>query len=456
VTRSWRRTLSIALALLLLALGGAAWTLHDPAAIAVAYKAKTFCSGTFVSHREPQALLAEMQADDLAPLRFVSVSMDVKGRSVTASAFGFLTRTAIYRSGLGCALVLDGRTPSALPPMVTASESRTLPGDTFSSAPTLEKLEEAIARAFEEPEPARPRRTAAVLVLAGHRVLAERYASGISRDTPLVGWSITQRVTSALIGILVREGRLALDRPVPVPEWQHANDARAAITLDQLLRMSSGLRFDEGMSTLTSDVTRMLFEAGDVAAFAAAKPLAAAPGTTWRYSSGTTNILARIIRNVLHDDGEYLSFPFSALFARIGMTTAVLETDASGTFVGSSFMYACARDWARFGRLYLQDGMWDGRRVLPEGWVAYSVSPAPADRSAHYGAHFWRNVPQEYCASGDRLSEDVFHTIGHEGQFITIVPSSDVVIVRLGRTRYPAAWDHCAFVSDVLAALSRR
>jgi CubicO group peptidase (beta-lactamase class C family) len=200
----------------------------------------------------------------------------------------------------------------------------------------------------------------------------------------------------------------------------------------------------------------MLFETGDASGYAARQPLLAAPGSTWRYSSGTSNILARVIRNVIGNEAEYLEFPKRALFDRLGMTTAVLETDATGTFVASSNMYATARDWARLGLLYLQDGTWDGERILPEGWVAYSRSLAPADRAKRYAAHFWARVPVEYCASDTPLPAGTFHAAGHEAQLVTIVPSRDLVIVRLGRTRYPDAWDHCAFVRDVLDALEDR
>lgn len=285
------------------------------------------------------------------------------------------------------------------------------------------------------------------------RIVAERYATGIGPDTPLAGWSMTKSVMNALAGILVKQGRLALDEPVPVPEWQQTGDARASITLDHLLRMSSGLRFDEEMASPRSDVMRMLFEVGDAAAFAAKMNLRSSPGTRWQYSSGTSNILARVMRNVLHDETEYLTFPRRALFDRLGMSSAVLETDAGGTFVASSYMYATARDWARFGTLYLQDGVWNGERVLPEGWVTYSTSPAPADNTRRYGAHFWLQIPDEYGGADTWLSAPAFHAAGHEAQFVTIVPSREVVIVRLGRTRYPNAWHHSAFVRDVLAGL---
>jgi CubicO group peptidase (beta-lactamase class C family) len=260
-------------------------------------------------------------------------------------------------------------------------------------------------------------------------------------------------VTNALVGTLVREGRLTLAAPVSAPEWRERDDPRAAITLDHLLRMESGLHVDEGVTSVDSDAMRMLFGSGDVAAFAASRKLEAPPGTVYRYSNATTNIIARTLRSAMRDDAEYLAFPRRALFDRVGMASAVMETDAAGNFVGSSYLLATARDWARFGQLYLQDGVWNGERILPERWVAYTTTPAPADPQRHFGAHFWLAVPDHYAGTNRELPANAFHAVGHEGQFVTIVPARDTVIVRLGRTRHRGAWDHAAFVRDVLGAL---
>jgi CubicO group peptidase (beta-lactamase class C family) len=452
-----RRALRAIGTVLVIALVAGVWRANQLLAIGVAYKAKMVCSGTFVSRRELGAVLAELQADDLAILRYIGVSVDPGRQSVTASAFGLVRRRAVYREGLGCALVLDGLIPPALTAdgrAVVARDVAAQRADKPSAeGPAATALEGVIDRAFSEPDPQRPRRTLAVVVTRGGHIVGERYAAGIGPDTPLIGWSMTKSVMNALVGILVRQGDLTLDGPVPIPEWKHDGDPRATITLDHLLRMSSGLRFDEDMSNPRSDVMRMLLDVGDAAMFATNKDLIAAPGATWLYSSGTSNIIARVIRNALHDDSTYLAFPRRALFDRLGMSSAVLETDAAGTFVGSSYMYATARDWARFGTLYVQDGVWGGDRVLPEGWVAYTASPAPADPTKRFGAHFWAQLPEEYGGRDGRLPAGAFHAVGHEAQFVTIVPSKDVVIVRLGRTRYAQAWDQPAFVRDVLAAL---
>jgi CubicO group peptidase (beta-lactamase class C family) len=451
---------SLGVSVLLVAAG---WRAAQIVEIGVAYKAKLVCSGIFVSKRDTNAVLADLEVDDLSILKYIGVSTDRSTRTVTTSALGLLRRRAAFRNGIGCALVLDGLTPPASPTLGAAADTigtrtarldvLTIPG----TAPRVARDEVAavVQGAFSEPNPQRPRRTQAVVVVHHGHVVGEQYATGIDADTPLIGWSMAKSVLNALVGVLVKQRRLTLDAPVAIPEWGEPDDPRGSISLDHLLRMSSGLRFDENMENPRADVMRMLLDVGDAAAFATKQVLVAAPGTRWQYSSGTSNIIARVIRNTLRDDSDYLLFPRRALFDRVGMAGAVLETDAAGTFVGSSYMYATARDWARFGMLYLQDGVWGDERILPEWWVAYSRSPAPADPAKRFGAHFWLDVPSEYCGTGTPLPRDAFHAAGHEAQFVTIVPSRDAVIVRLGRTRYPDAWDHCAFVRDVLAALDQ-
>lgn len=441
---TWRRVAWLAVGVLLLA--GGVYVVRV-ASILAAYKAKMLCSEVLLAHRDPRAVLTELEVDDLAPLRYVSASVDSSARIAKASVAGLIRHEAGYRDQRGCVLQFGSSqtgTASSAPDQSQSDDA--LRGDVNHA------LDPVLERAFAEPNPERPRRTRAVVVVQNGRIVAERYAPGFTPETPLIGWSMTKTVINALVGILVKDGRLAVNRPAPVPEWQSAGDPRRAITLDQLLRMSSGLEFDESAWNPVSDVTVMLLGRPDAGRYAARKSLAAAPGTVWQYSSGTTNIISRALRAVINDDAMYAEFPHRALFDRIGMSSALIETDASGAFIGSSFGYATARDWARLGMLYVNDGMWNGQRILPEGWVAYTRSPAPADPLEHYGAHVWLKVADEY--SGDAvLPADAFHAIGHAGQFVTMIPSANLVVVRLGLTRYPDAWDHTAFVRDVLMAL---
>jgi CubicO group peptidase (beta-lactamase class C family) len=340
-------------------------------------------------------------------------------------------------------------TPNGAKPSVVPDDLRTAgdPPPDIDAAP----LHSAVDWAFSEPDPALLRRTRAVLVAHNGQIVAERYAEGFNKDTALIGWSMTKSVVSALVGVLVRDGRLSVDAPAPVPEWQRPDDPRRRITLAQLLHMNSGLAFEEKYSNPLADVTYMLFGVPASAEYALAKPLAAEPGSRWSYSSGTTNILSHAIRHTV-GESDHLGFPRRALFDRIGMSSAVMETDAVGTFVGSSFMYATARDWARFGLLYLQDGVWSGERILPEGWVDFSRTPAPGAPDRKFGAHFWLRIPEEFRCGDDLpdLPSDAFHAVGHEAQFVTVVPSRRLVLVRLGASRYPCAWNHQKFVALVL------
>jgi CubicO group peptidase (beta-lactamase class C family) len=444
------------------ALGASAWFLVPVLTVGVGHKARVLCSGVFVSKRTPAAVLADLQVDDLSTLQYINASIDTVAHSVTARALG-VERRAVYREGLGCTLELDNLTPPGLPEGHRDPVAAITPGDSRRLTPTESsvtghpsaQLEAVVARAFDEPDARYPRRTRAVVVMQGGRIIAERYAAGIGADTALAGWSMSKSVMNALVGVLVQEGRLTVDAPAPIPEWHQPGDPRAAITLDDLLHMSAGLAFDEDQDRPRSDAMRMLFGVGDIAKFVTSRHATFAPGTHWNYSNASTNIIATAIRNVLRDQTAYLSFPRRALFDPIGMSSAVLETDAAGTFIGSSYMYATARDWARFGMLYLRDGVWNGNRILPPGWVDYTRTPAPADEAKRYGAHFWLEVPSEYAGSNARLPAPALHAAGHEGQFVTIVPSRDLVIVRLGRTRYPHAWDQAAFVRDVLSSLDR-
>jgi CubicO group peptidase (beta-lactamase class C family) len=416
------------------------------ASILAAYKAKMLCSEVFLAGREANVVERELEVDDLAPLRYIADSVNRSDRRVTARVAGVIRQDAMYGDRRGCTVRVG---PDTGVDRGWRSEWRPAAYTDLSPDPRLRPV---LDRAFAEPNPDRPRRTRAVVVVRDGRTVAERYAPGFTEETPILGWSMTKTMMNALVGILVKEGRLAADRPAPIPEWQDPGDPRHAITLDHLLRMSSGLAFDESPWNPVSDVTVMLLGRPDAGLYAARKGLAAVPGTHWQYSSGTTNIISRAIRAVINDDAAYADFPRRTLFNRLQMSRAVIETDASGAFIGSSFGYATAREWARLGMLYVNDGVWEEERILPEGWVTYTRSPAPADPLKRYGAHVWLKVADEY--SGDAvLPADAFHAIGHGGQFVTMIPSARLVVVRLGLTRYPQAWDQTAFVRDVLDAI---
>ncbi len=444
-----------------LLIGYVGYFLHQAGPIGTGYTAKVLCSSVFVSDRNPNAVLNE----DLAITKgyMVGAKVNREDKSVTASLLGLFKRKAIFRKGLGCTLVVDfpedqirKQSKEYSPPPSHISKDSPWPtgdlvsGEDLPPGIDMEKIGKALDEAFSEPDPDMPQRTRAVVVVYDGHIVAERYAPGFSKDTPLLGWSMTKSILNALAGILVGEGKLSVNDPAPVPEWKSPGDPRAEITLDQLLHMTSGLKFvEEYEENIDSDCNVMLFENGDMAAFAASKNLEAEPGTKWYYSSGTANIISRIIRHTVGDTkADYLGFPRRALFDKIGMSSAIIEPEASGTFVGSSYMYATARDWARFGLLYLNDGIWEGERILPEGWVAYTRRPTPG--GLEYGALFWLNTDGKIMPW---LPHDTYCPWGHQGQFVIIIPSRNIVVVRLGLTDSSDTAKVLTFITTVLEAI---
>jgi CubicO group peptidase (beta-lactamase class C family) len=287
--------------------------------------------------------------------------------------------------------------------------------------------------------------TYALLVVQHGRLVYERYAAGANDFYLQYSWSMAKSITQALVGILVRQGKIDIHAPAAVPEWQRADDSRRAITLDQLLKMRSGLQFAEDyVDGVISDVIPMLNFDGrfDMGAFAAAKPLAHPPGTVFSYSSGTTNIICRILRDIVGGPTQMLEFMHRELFEPIGMRSPLPKFDYAGTFVGSSYCLATPQDFARFGYLYLRDGVWDGRRILPEGWVDYARRPSYESDVEAYGAHWWITP-----------GTNRFHCGGYDGQRIQVNPERDLVIVRCGRTpaaEAPFLWQQIDKMVDAL------
>jgi len=437
-------------------------------------KAKIMCSSVFLSGRDP----AVVEAEDLGfhPLfKIFKTKVDYEAKSVTCSLLGtgLFKSTAVYRDGIGAVLLNDGVTEDdirkwpvpARDPEIEKTDPEAVnwpTGDRMVLYPPytnidVERVRAAADRLFVETDPNHVLRTRALLVVHDGAIVYEKYAPGFTKNTLLLSWSTVKSVTSALVGILVGQGKLDIHRPAPVPEWAGPNDPRRAITLDQLMRMSSGLEWFEAYADRpVSDVNSMLFRKADMAAYAASKPLSAPADTVWNYSSGTANLVQRIIRKACGSDEAYWDFPRRALFDKIGMRSAVMERDASGTFVGSSYLYATARDFARFGLLCANDGVWQGERILPEGWMAYATTPAPAASRGQYGALFWLNAgdpgkPETRPYS--KLPANTYFALGFQGQTIAVLPSLKLVVVRLGMT-YDDDWGGMnVFLPEILAAI---
>jgi len=452
---------------LLIALAYGIYFASQALPIITGYSAKNLCSCVMLAGRAP----ADVIAAELGrfPLSLGAYEVNYSDSSATGTIFGLAEKKAIYRKGLGCSLLSEitedeFRNQRAAAPRrqsVALSDNIAFPygnyvstsPDSLLSSTSREMLDAVVDSAFMETGPKKLRHTRAIVVVHNGRIIAERYAEGFTADTRLTGWSMAKSITSSLIGVLVKQGKLDVNKRAPIAAW--ANDERKNITLNDMLHMSSGLDWVENYS-MPSGATNMLFRKKDMGVYASEAPLAETPGKTFYYSSGTTNILSRIIRNTVGEK-DYYDFPYRELLDRIGMRSVVLEPDAGGTFVGSSYAFATARDWARFGLLYLNDGVWNGTRILPEGWVTYATTPATSAPLGQYGAQFWLNAG----APGDEknryypsVSTDLYWADGFEGQNVFILPSEKLVVVKLSLSQGEYL-DDDAFLKGIVDALHR-
>lgn len=421
------------------------------------------CSGVFIAGRDFDEVLAH---DTMALQRRIT-DTEIEGNLVTTSfgvwPIGYVSKT-LYRPGLGCAR-LDGSVISSLEGAdslvveIPAVQSSALAWPELVAAPDdvdVEALADVVDRAFmdEAANYEERQNTRAIVIFYKGQLIAERYGDGFGPDVPLNSWSMTKSATSALIGILVGRGQIELNGKSGIEGWGDRDDLRADVTIEHLLHMTSGLEFNEGYENAPiSDVNFMLMTARDLPEFAAAYPVTAEPGSTWSYQTASPVLLGRVIRNSFERDEDYHHFPQRALFNKLGMTNAHYQMDGGGTYVGGAFLYATARDWARFGRLYLNDGLVNGERILPEGWVRFSTTPTEASmKSNAYAAQFWLNAKSKHHWM-PAVPEDAYAARGHYGQAVVIIPSYDLVVVRMGQSYASSSWDLERFLVDVLAAL---
>ena len=426
---------------------------RELAQAAAAYAAKVVASALFVSNRTLDSVLAE----ELAPTRplealirpLLRFEVDREQRTVVCR-LGAASATAVATVNLGCTLVhadadadqLRRRAAPGIADSRAAALDEAWPlgerlPETSASGIDRQALTACVEAAFAEPAKGPLVHTRAVVIVHRGQLVAERYAPGYGPDSSLPGWSMSKTLTHALLGVRVQQGRLAIDAPPPVPEWP-TEDARRAIRLGDLLAMRAGLAWNENYDDADSTALRMLFGSADHAAVYAGCAREHAPGERFVYSSGATNLLCRVLRTTFDSDLDHWAFPRQHLFARLGMHTAVLETDPSGTFVGSSYGFASARDWARLGMLYAQDGVFAGERILPVGWVDAARRPHQGG-DGRYGAHVWLNADPDGDGPSQRpwpdLPADLLRMDGHEGQYCTVFPSEQLVVVRLGCTK---------------------
>jgi CubicO group peptidase (beta-lactamase class C family) len=288
----------------------------------------------------------------------------------------------------------------------------------------------------------------AIVVVRNGRIVTEAYGPGFSAKTPLIGWSMTKTVNAAVLGRLMLGGKISFDDDNLLAQWK--NDTRARIKVSDLLGMESGLAFNEDYGDV-ADVTRMLYLDPDMVSLPANAPMEAAPGQRFRYSSGTAVLLSRIWMDRVGNAQAAFSYPHDALFSPLGMTSAVFELDARGTFAGSSYLYATAHDWARFGQFLLQDGVWNGQRLLAEGFVGAMRTPTAASDGRYTQGQAWLAPGGSSAAFG--LPEDTFWLTGHDGQSMAIVPSANLIVVRLGLTPSRLDYQPQVLLKAILAAL---
>lgn len=446
--------------LCLMAAGCAPLRVDLAAQTAAGFASHTLCDDIFVTGADPDTAYAE-RVRALPGMGLVSWAMqrrvDRERRQVTVSIGPDIVSTARWREGQGCRAM-----PAAQGPDERAAMARPAPPpDPWGAAArpaTDARLHAALERALAD-APGRPaHRTKAVVVLHGGRLVGERYAPGYGPDTPVLGFSATKSLTSNLIGILVRQDRLRLDQPAPLPQWRDTADPRRAITVEHLLRQVSGLDLPQDNSGFDINA-RIMYSAHDKAGAAAAAPLAAPPGTRWAYTDTNDMLLSRIVRDAVGGSAaDVLRFMQTELFDPLGMRRVTLDVDATGTAIGSSHLSASARDWARLGQLQLDDGVHAGRRILPAGWVSMATTPT---LDTGYGAGWWTNrKPGPVLNWGvpwglSRAPADAFFARGFMGNFVVVVPSRRLVLVRLSVStqRGDDIEETDRLVGDVLDAL---
>jgi CubicO group peptidase (beta-lactamase class C family) len=447
-----RRILWILLIVLIVVITWFAWPRLP---IITAFAAKGMCSSIFLADKSPERVAEE----DLSffPIRLAKCKIDYGEKSVTAKVLGLAKRKAVYREGLGSVIVLDkseeelmaesfsipdpGYNQDTIPwPLGDVLPDKLPEGVDYERLHAI--LDEAVDKAGEEPF----KKTLGVAVVYKEALIGENYLEGYDAWTKFHGWSMTKTVTGAMAGALVGEGRLDMTATTGLPEW--SGDDRKKITIENILHMSSGLDWVENYFTI-SEATVMLMQSDDMFASVTAGALAYEPGSHWNYSSGDANLLSGLLRRAIGDKEEYLGYAYTRLFHRLGMLNTVVETDASGLFVASSYSYGSTRDWARFGLLFLNEGIFAGDTVLSPDWVQYMRTPAPASQGK-YAATFWLVEDDPERALVD-VPEDVYFADGFLGQRVYIIPSKELVVVRMGYSL--SNFNVNDFLREILATL---
>lgn len=397
--------------------------------ILAGYSAKNTASSVFLAERSLE--FTDANDNNFSPINLTSDEINTREKSATGSVYGLLKRKAIYREGLGAVLVtndFDTSKPQLTPNRSKADNTTPFPygnadhKDTIFSNIDYKKLKETIDTIFNSRN-----QTRSVLVVYKDKIVFEKYDTGFTKESKQLGWSMTKSITSTLFGILNCKRKINFQQNNLFPEWE--NDDRKNITIHNLLQMNSGLEWEEDYNTI-SDVTKMLFLEKDMTKVQVNKPLIGKPNESWNYSSGTTNLLSGILRSQFDTHQEYLDFWYEVLIDKIGMNSMIIETDMSNHYVGSSYAWATARDWAKLGLLYLHNGEWNGEHLFDQDWVTYATTPTPTS-DGWYGAQIWLNAGSRYPDA----PKNMYSFNGYKGQNVFILPDQDLVVVRTGLTK---------------------
>ncbi len=448
---NWTRKLMVGTGVFLFILASLFYFLLYPKLIIFSgYAAKNACSCIFVGGMKEELVMDE--DINLNLIKYASTKVDYINKTVTSSVWGMQSKTAYYSPKTGCALIQDLK-PEEIYKFTSNWEIKKHDSleNWFTYIDTIEyltpsqtkRLSEAINSSFvEDNSLLKKKNSRASVVLYKGQLVGEQYAPGFNKDSRLLGWSMTKSYTASIIGMLANEGKFKLDEPTHIKEWQ--NDDRKNITWIQLLHMNSGLKWKEEYLDVT-DAVKMFFMSDGAGEYAVQLPKLEEPNTTWEYSSGTTNIMARELRNYFDSNEDYIRYFYDRLFYKIGMYSMLMETDAEGIFVGSSYSWTTARDLAKIGQLYLQKGNWAGEQILTKEWVDFVQQPAPNSNN-RYGGHFWLNKGGFYPDA----PRDMYAITGFMGQRVYIIPSKEMVIVRLGLTENRADFDFNEWIKGII------
>ncbi len=427
------------------------YTTYPKLDILSGFSSKSVASHLFIAGRSQE--FTEKEDNNIPSMNLASNKVDERKKSVSSTSLGIKTRKAIYREGVGVVVVPNNAvikqetysTPNRQKtPANLAYPYGNLPQkDTVYSNIDYKKLKASVNDAFVDSDFV-VMKTRSVLVIYKDQIIAEQYADGFDEKSLLLGWSMTKSVTSAVLGVMEKQGMVELEQVNLFDEWK--NDDRKNITLKNLLNMNSGLEWEEDYTKIC-DATKMLFIDPDMTTLQLEKSFVGEPNNTWNYSSGTTNLLSRYIRNQFKSHQEYLDFWYSDLIDKIGMHSMIIETDYSGNYVGSSYGWATTRDWAKFGLLYLHDGNWNGEQLIDTSWIDFTKEATNGSNGV-YGGHFWMNKEGKF----PDVPKDMYSCNGFQGQYVFIIPSKDLVVVRTGLKENPE-FNVNAFLSDIIESL---